>query len=51
MNNVRDRAEPLIALLIDAVNSPAAKIGMSLAEPSTFGVTNVRRAYGNWKKT
>ena len=51
MNNVRDRAEPLIALLIDADNSPAAKIDMILTELSTFGVTNVRRAYGNWKKT
>ncbi len=44
------RAEPHIALLIDADNSPAAKIGLILTELSTYGVTNVRRAYGNWKK-
>ena len=44
------RAEPHIALLIDADNSPASKIDVILTELSTFGVTNVRRAYGNWKK-
>ena len=44
------RAEAHIALLIDADNSPAAKIDVILTELSTFGVTNVRRAYGNWKK-
>jgi len=44
------RLEPHIALLIDADNSPAAKVGLILTELSTFGVTNVRRAYGNWKK-
>lgn len=44
------RAEAHIALLIDADNSPAAKIEAILTELSTFGVTNVRRAYGNWKK-
>ena len=44
------RPEPHIALLIDADNSPAAKIDVILTELSTFGVTNVRRAYGNWKK-
>ena len=38
-----------IALLIDADNSPASKIGTILEELATFGVTNVRRAYGNWK--
>jgi uncharacterized protein (TIGR00288 family) len=46
----RPRAEPHIALLIDADNSPATKIDVILTELSTFGVTNVRRAYGNWKK-
>lgn len=45
------RSEPHIALLIDADNSPAAKIDVILTELSTFGVTNVRRAYGNWKKS
>ncbi|AOW15882.1 hypothetical protein LPB72_12750 [Hydrogenophaga crassostreae] len=46
-----NRAEPHIALLIDADNSPATKIDVILTELSTFGVTNVRRAYGNWKKS
>ena len=45
------RAEAHIALLIDADNSPATKIDVILTELSTFGVTNVRRAYGNWKKS
>ena len=39
--------EARIALLIDADNSPAAKIDVILAELATFGETNVRRAYGN----
>lgn len=42
--------EARIALLIDADNSPASQIEVILNELSTFGVTNVRRAYGNWKK-
>jgi uncharacterized protein (TIGR00288 family) len=51
MSNGRDLAkEARIALLIDADNSPASKIDIILTELSTFGVTNVRRAYGNWKK-
>jgi len=43
-------SKPRVALLIDADNAPAAKIGMILNELSTFGETNIRRAYGNWKK-
>src|SRR2546427_11321089 len=39
-----------IALLIDADNSPASKIDVILAELAKIGVTNSRRAYGNWKK-
>ncbi|MCJ0761949.1 NYN domain-containing protein [Variovorax terrae] len=39
-----------VALLIDADNSPASKIDLILNELSTFGETNIRRAYGNWKK-
>jgi uncharacterized LabA/DUF88 family protein len=39
-----------IALLIDADNSPAQKIDVILAELAKFGVANIRRAYGNWKK-
>jgi uncharacterized protein (TIGR00288 family) len=38
-----------IALLIDADNSPANRIDKVLAEVSTYGVANIRRAYGNWK--
>lgn len=39
-----------IALLIDADNSPAAKIDFIIAELASYGVVNIRRAYGNWKK-
>ena len=39
-----------IALLVDADNSPASKIDVILAELAKVGVTNIRRAYGNWKK-
>ena len=42
--------KPRVALLIDADNSPAAKIDLILNELSTFGETSIRRAYGNWKK-
>jgi uncharacterized LabA/DUF88 family protein len=38
-----------IALLIDAENSPSSKIGDVLSEVSKYGVTSVKRAYGNWK--
>jgi uncharacterized protein (TIGR00288 family) len=51
LNDRREsQREARIALLIDADNSPASKIDAILTELSTFGVTNVRRAYGNWKK-
>jgi len=43
--------EARIALLIDADNSPATRIELILAELAKFGVANVRRAYGNWKKS
>lgn len=39
-----------IALLIDADNAPSSKIDVVLAELAKIGVTNIRRAYGNWKK-
>jgi len=42
--------QPRIALLIDADNAPAEKIDEILTELSTFGVINIRRAYGNWTK-
>jgi len=38
-----------IALLIDADNAPAAKIDFIIAELASYGVVNIRRAYGNWK--
>lgn len=40
-----------IALLIDADNAPAAKIDFIIAELATYGVVNIRRAYGNWTKS
>ena len=43
-------AQPRIALLIDADNAPAEMIDEILTELSTFGLINVRRAYGNWTK-
>jgi len=39
-----------IALLIDADNSPAAKVDFIFSELAEHGVVNIRRAYGNWKK-
>lgn len=39
-----------IALLIDADNAPAAKIEFIIAELASYGVVNIRKAYGNWKK-
>jgi hypothetical protein len=39
-----------IALLIDADNAPAEMIDEILTELSTFGLINIRRAYGNWTK-
>lgn len=49
-SNENIRHETRIALLIDADNSPAAKIEVVLAELAKVGVVNIRRAYGNWKK-
>lgn len=43
--------ESHIALLIDADNVPATKIDVILDELAKYGVTNIRRAYGNWKST
>ncbi|WP_234638812.1 NYN domain-containing protein [Delftia tsuruhatensis] len=42
--------QPRIALLIDADNAPAEMIDEILTELSTFGVIDIRRAYGNWTK-
>lgn len=39
-----------IALLIDADNAPAARIEFIISELASYGVVNIRRAYGNWKK-
>ncbi len=38
-----------IALLIDADNCPAGKIGVILDELAKHGSINIRRAYGDWK--
>jgi uncharacterized LabA/DUF88 family protein len=43
-------SKPRIALLIDADNAQASKIGLVLNELSVLGETNIRRAYGNWTK-
>ncbi len=40
-----------IALLIDADNAPAGRISFIIAELASYGVVNIRRAYGNWKKS
>ncbi|QDT03774.1 NYN domain protein [Rubripirellula lacrimiformis] len=42
--------ENSIALLIDADNAPAAKIDFIISELATYGVVNIRKAYGNWTK-
>ncbi|MBD1911360.1 MULTISPECIES: NYN domain-containing protein [unclassified Leptolyngbya] len=42
------QSELKTALLIDADNAPASKIGTILSELAKYGVTNIRRAYGNW---
>jgi uncharacterized LabA/DUF88 family protein len=39
-----------IALLIDADNAPASRIDFIIAELASYGVVNIRRAYGNWQK-
>ncbi|MCP9933208.1 NYN domain-containing protein [Cyanobium sp. Candia 9D4] len=41
--------ESKIALLIDADNAPAVKIGAIVSEIAKYGIANIRRAYGNWK--
>jgi len=43
------QSESKIALLIDADNAPASKIGAILSEIAKYGVANIRKAYGNWK--
>lgn len=43
------RSESKIALLIDADNAPASKIEAIVSEIAKYGVSNIRRAYGNWK--
>ncbi len=45
------RDDTTIALLIDADNAPATKIDFIIAELATYGVVNIRRAYGNWTKS
>lgn len=43
------QSESKIALLIDADNAPASKIEAIVSELAKYGVTNIRKAYGNWK--
>ncbi len=43
-------AKQKIALFIDADNAPASQIDIILSELATYGVVNIRKAYGNWKK-
>jgi len=38
----------LLAVLIDADNVPASKIGGVLAEVARFGTASVKRVYGDW---
>ena len=40
--------KPRIALLIDADNAQAARIDLVLNELSSYGESNIRRAYGDW---
>ncbi len=47
---MNDTPKDTIALLIDADNSPAAKIEFIITELASYGTVNIRRAYGNWKK-
>jgi uncharacterized protein (TIGR00288 family) len=44
-------AEKRLALLIDCDNASAAAIDGVLSELAKFGVTTIRRAYGNWKSS
>jgi len=48
--SMKDSPQDSIALLIDADNSPAAKIDFIISELASHGVVNIRRAYGNWTK-
>ena len=45
-----DTPDDRIALLIDADNSPVSKIDFIVSELASYGVVNIRRAYGNWVK-
>lgn len=46
-----DSRDESIALLIDADNAPSSKIEFIISELASYGTVDVRRAYGNWKKT
>ncbi|UOW00333.1 NYN domain-containing protein [Agrococcus sp. SCSIO52902] len=41
----------LLAVLVDADNVPASKMGAVLAEVARFGTASVKRAYGDWTTT
>ncbi|MFE9324183.1 NYN domain-containing protein [Nocardia sp. NPDC052278] len=42
--------KPRVAVLIDADNVPAARIGAVLARAQEFGGHQIRRAYGDWRR-
>lgn len=48
--NVTDR-EPLVAVLIDADNVPAAHSGAIMAEIANLGTAALRRVYGDWSSS
>lgn len=50
MPDSNDTPDDSIALLIDADNSPVSKLDFIISELASYGVVNIRRAYGNWVK-
>ncbi|MCG8601474.1 MAG: NYN domain-containing protein [Verrucomicrobiales bacterium] len=50
MSDSNDTPDDSIALLIDADNSPVSKLDFIISELASYGVVNIRRAYGNWVK-
>ncbi|WP_280361448.1 NYN domain-containing protein [Nocardia wallacei] len=46
-----DASNPIeVAVLIDADNVPAARIGLVLKTVSEYGTPHIRRAYGDWSR-
>ena len=44
----QDMQQPRIGVLIDADNAQSAVIGPLLTEIAKYGITSVKRAYGDW---